>query len=492
MRNTTSATERDPRSISDGKLHGSTHDSQKRWELGTILRVDANTYAYVVQTEAGRTVPGVGRMTAAPGDVTLLPTGTSVLVSFDAGFPLIVGVVTLPRSQNAGTAGQNMSGVEGVGGSGLNQSAIPTEGNYRTATQPQDMMPGDTAMLSSTGNGVAALNGGMTVVQSSGLARMAFHALNDAVELFSRNYRHVTDMGEFAVQNENGRINMSFRGATDQRNEAGPDEERWTIKADLGSTGDVVSFELCTPQGNTLFKLHINAAGRCEIFSLGGVHSSSGTFDGGEHRALHTGDSTVTVGASQTTEAAHNIIQTAGNTLTTQAGTDASLSVGNDYFTQAIRDVGVSSGRYYTLYAQGERTTSTPAILFEAENGDWKADLSNGSAIDFTTSRGGVSISSSSGDINLTTRSGESVITARKVTLSTTGGDAVVLGGTSLASHVAKYEQLESYCRMLHTLLDSHTHPVTGATTGPPTVPMGPLLAALLTAIKSISTGVAS
>ena len=71
-------------------------------------------------------------------------------------------------------------------------------------------------------------------------------------------------MGITQVTNEEGRTNMSFRGGSDQSTETGSDEEKWGIRFDLGAKGDVFNFELTTPLGQVLFRIHVDADGACE------------------------------------------------------------------------------------------------------------------------------------------------------------------------------------------------------------------------------------
>jgi hypothetical protein len=445
---------------------------------------------------------GVGRVRTNPNEVAPLAPGTEVLVSYEYGAPLIMGVINVPASDHADTTAFNVTDVEGFGGSGgINQTTRTGVGNYRGAREPRDVMPGDWAQVGTEGNTIATLNGGVNVIRSSTLAQIRTHLINDLVEIFSRNYRHITDMGEFSVFNDDGRINMRFRGATDQRSEAGPDEENWTIRFDMGAEGDILNFELTTPQGNTLFRFHVDAEGRCEIYGVNGVDIGSGARAGGSHTEEHTGNSQRTVEGNRVTTTMGDETRNIEGNNTTEVSSDYVINAGNDHRTQTLRDYAVGCGRNMNVAVQD-------TLTYDIEEGGWTIDIgsitSTNAGYTLKTFGGPIKMESQlGGDIELSSLLGHIKTQSQDIKVVTALPDSVILGGEALVSHVVKWEELVAYLTALHTALDLHIHtepgtsvaagvlPVTGVS-GPPAVPIGAPLAGTFVNFRSLKVGVDS
>jgi len=112
---------------------------------------------------------------------------------------------------------------------------------------------------------------------------------------------------------------------------------------------------------------------------------------------------------------------------------------------------------------------------------------------ELSTFAGNITLKSTQGgDILFDTSLGRVKATAQSVKLVTTGVDSVVLGGDTLTSHIAKFEELKQLLLQLFTALDTHTHSVSGAATGAPLVPIGAPLIGTIEQIKSLVAGVSS
>lgn len=496
----------DPNSDQRGQgRHGGSGHHNRRGEFGTIITYQSDRYTATVRTERGRTLRGVGRLRSSPGELTPLAPGTEVLISYDYGAPIIMGVHAVPASANANTQSFNVSDTSGFGGEGDNRTQATTNGNYRRAQEPQDMIPGDWAQMSEEGNLLAVLSGGVNIMKSSTLAQIRTHLINDMVEIFSRNYRHITDMGEFTILNEDGLVNMRFRGASDQLAEAGPDEENWTIKMDLGSEGDLFKFELCTPQGQTLFKLHVDSEGSAEIFGINGVAITSGSRTGGCNVQETTGDQRDRIGGARATDVHGNESLTIGANHNLQISSDQETNIGNDYRLQTLRDMAFGAGRNATMVVQGGE--GDVALSFDIEDGNWVVDMGSAinqdSGIHFKTFRGDMKFETQiGGDFEFQSTSGNLKTTTATAKFITTGANSVVLGGDSIGSNLTKYQELQSLLQSLFNKLDMHTHqagalvasgtlPVTGIS-GPPTIPIGAPLTGQIVQLKSTVAGVSS
>lgn len=471
----------DPNSNQGGSgRHGNTGDTNTSGEFGTVITFDSNTLAAVVRTERGRVLHGVPCLRSNPGEVAPLPTGTEVAISYAYGPPIIVGCISFPSTKNENTPSFSITDASGFGGQGLNQSEFP-EGNYRRPGEPTDLIPGDWAAVGPDGNGFARLGGGTSIMKSGPMSQIRTHSINDLVEIFSRNFRHVTDMGEMKITNEGGKINWSFRGGVTQRTEAGPDEEKWTIRADLGATGDVFNFELTTPGGQTLFKFHVDASGHCEIFGINGVNIASGNRYNGTHAEEHNGDSTKNVGGNQSSNIAGGATHTYGGTLKETIGGNLETTAGNDVRVAAMRDVAIAAGRSLRVNAIGPLPPipGQTAAALEVTTGDLDVTVGTPTSIpktsnykttvyssDITTE---ISLLGAPGNITNTTRAGLITDNCLGRFLNTNSvPKSIVLGGTAVGNPLVKYTELLLYIQALHLALDLHMHVITStATAGP-------------------------
>lgn len=477
---------KDPNATHRGpSRYGGLQDTPTSTELGTVLSVDTERYAYDVRTLSGRPLQGVPRKRTSPGDLAILPVGTTVIVRFDLSFPYIDGVLELPANEPTNL------GIPATAGSAASAGTLSQNyatGTYRMSGEPADLIAGDNLVGNRAGARVGVFEGGMAVFAASVLSQIRAHSLRNLIEIISRNYRHVTDMGEFKIENRDGRVNMSFRGASDQLGESGPDEEHWTINMDLGSVGDLFNFELTTPEGQTLFKFHVDSDGRCTIFGLDGVILQSGARNGEAAVTEQGGDATNIVRGMRTTEtggAAHDTVE--GDRVVTTDGNHTEVC-GNDHLDTASRDNSIAAGRDVFLAA-------SKAMNIAALDGDLKTTVGQTAtprgAYSVETLRGRILLKSlQGGDILLETQRGTAKTTARKIQLNATGNDSVVLGGEALVAHLARFEQLEILVNAMFTHFDTHTHVASGSTTSTPSASMRAAVGRLVRAIKSTRVGV--
>jgi len=460
-------------------------------EFGTISAVAPNTYTYSVRTMSGRALPGVPRKRMSPSDLALLPVGTTVIVRYDIGMPYIDGVLDQPAT---------LSTTPGIPATEsappLNPADTYDLGNHRAPHEPNDLLGGDHLLGNMSGVRVGALAGGVALLRASGGAQIRAHALNDLIEMVSRNYRHITDMGFFEVKNDGGRVSMKFRGASDQTNEAGADEEHWTIRMDLGAAGDLFNFELTTPQGATLFKLHVDSNGRCELFGLDGVIIQSGAQNGEEAVSEAGGDTRDTVQGNRTETTKGSSTEEVSGDLTSSVDGVRSVTTSSDVVTVTGRDLGVTVARNVSAVVGGDPTSpTTPAVRAEVRGGDVELSLGQPTTpnpgIKINTQKGGLKFDSRlGGNVELTSSLGTMKGTFRKVIINTAAPDSVIIGGSTLASHLAKFEELEQMLGVLLRLLDSHVHPHPTAPTGPVVVPFSSTIKPLIARIKSLRAGV--
>mgnify|MGYP003434743005 CR=1 FL=1 len=239
--------------------------------------------------------------------------------------------------------------------------------------------------------------------------------------------------------------------------------------------------------------MHVDSNGRCEIFGLDGVILQSGARNGQPHVDEHGGDHTELTRGDATREIQGNYVSTIQGSEAGSINGTKTESIGVDYAVQAVRDVGISSGRNFRIAAAGD-LLGNPALSIESRGGDYVTQVGTPTfptpKFTVTTFQGDMVFTSTlGGNINFKSLLGTQRSDVSKFVVNTLSLDSVVLGGTNIISHVAKYEQLEQLVRMLIQLLVTHVHPHPTAPTGVSTTPFS-ALANMLLPIKSTKVGV--
>jgi len=339
-------------------------------EVGVVIDVDAERHAYRVRTTRG-TYSGVGRILQSAGDATLLQPQTTVVLDHSLGHPYIAGVLpaTVPpvaEHQASATGADGHGGADGA----LNRSL---GGAFRGPETPRDLVPGDHGLRSPDGAVVGAFHGKLAQISGSPLAAIRAYGHRDAVEILAGILRVVTWMGESRVLNEDGKTSFVWRGGSDQLTETGADEERYTLRLDLGHRGDVLNFAVTTPDGQPKFRLHIDPVGRVSVTAAGGVQAVTGVGEDsdasdrvhGDRHVETSGDLTVRVGggATETVEGARSLtVSLADRTVvlgdrhvrvarsnTEAIEGNASYNVGGEYAATVIGVAKVSARQSYEV-----------------------------------------------------------------------------------------------------------------------------------------------
>lgn len=335
-----------------------------RWELGTVLAYNSATHTSDVRTLSGRPLKNVPQIKSTAGSYDHIPAGTTVVVSWDLGIPAIMGCMDLPGAALPATQGLSLTGVEGVG------SADPTQAthgsnNYKPATAPTDLGPGDWAHVGAMGNHVAILEGGLSLLGSA-TAQIQSLGATGTLRTIARRVEQFTDFGQLRIENDQGKTSLVLRAGSNQTTETGVDAQHWTIRLDLGATGDVLDLRIVEPQGKTLFRLHVGPDGHVQLYGDAGVDISAGATGAGilQHdvagsRATRIErDDTVTVrGAHQLTvdgdvTLAHN------NDHVMAIGGHATMTVGKNLVSLVQGDVSAITQGHANHINQGDRTTA--------------------------------------------------------------------------------------------------------------------------------------
>lgn len=481
--------------------------SNTNWEIGEVLAYYPASHAMDVRTVTGKTLRSVPRLADDPSNFTALKPGTAVAVSYDLPFPIVVGTLQLAATQLIQNDPINITGVDGVGASSaFTRTDAPV--TFAPTSAPADLGPGDKAWIGTLGNIIALLEGGMTVTGSPN-AQVRTHGVIGLLETIALLQRNVSSWGEWKIQNgQNGDVSFILRAGSHTHTQTGLDEENWTIRIDLGATGNVFNFEITTPTGQSLFKFHVGGDGRVQIFGQGGVDISSGLTGAKEQRQDIGGNETKTVGGSSTSTIEGNLSTTVGGASTEVVTTDKNIASGGNLSITAVGDSVLSFGGVSTeLVTGGSPADASPGAVAKKVvllNGGMEVDIGNPALGANISAQAGFELTTYVGDIlfEIKTRGSFKAITLLP--------DSVVLGGNNLVSHVAKFEELKAFLTswgelvdlrfsLLESQLAAHFMGVAFAAAhipfvGPPFVPPGPLPFSVVRSgmdiFKSIRVGV--
>lgn len=325
------------------------------WELGTVVAYNSATHTSIVRTHGGKPLHDVPQIKASASSFDHMPTGTVVVISWDLGMPAIVGCMDMPSAPQPGTQRPTLTGVEGVGNADPTQLTNGTS-NYKPPNAPTDMGQGDWAQMGTMGNHVAVLEGGVTLVGSPS-AHLQSVGTSGTMRTIARRIQQFSDFGQMRIENDQGKTSFILRAGSNQATQTGLDEQHWTIRLDLGATGDMFDFRILEPEGAVLFRLHAGADGRVQIFGEGGVDLSSGARGTSEMRHDIAGPRTTNVEGDETHVIGGEASLDVASSATRTVGRDDTRSVGRNMtdFIGGARDVGVSGDE--TLATAGNRST---------------------------------------------------------------------------------------------------------------------------------------
>jgi hypothetical protein len=312
------------------------------WELGVVVAYNSATHTSIVRTHSGRPLQDVPQIKSTATGFDHIPTGTTVVVSYDLGIPAIVGCMDFPGPSQPSVQAPTLTGVEGVGDADPTQLTQGTN-NFKPPNAPTDMGAGDWAQVGTLGNHVAVLEGGVTLMGSPS-AHVQSIGPSGTLRTIARRIQQFSDFGQMRIENDQGRTSFVLRAGSNQSTQSGMDEQHWTIRLDLGATGDVLDFRILEPEGKLLFRLHAGSDGRVQIYGDGGVDLSSGDKGTSEMRHDVAGSRTATVGGDETHVVGGSMSTTIGSSAATTVSVDETRSVGRNSteFVGGARDVGVS------------------------------------------------------------------------------------------------------------------------------------------------------
>jgi hypothetical protein len=338
----------------------------QRRERGFVVSVDANSHVYRVKLNTGPILDGVPRIRAYPGDLGLLQIGQPVRVDWGLGSPYIDGILPLETARPSNDQPEGITDATGHGGQDpvLNRNMGRTA---RAAGEPNDILPGDQAFLGPDGAAVGALQGRVALLRGSNLAKIVAHGADDKVDIFAGLLRVLTWMGESNYVNDEGKTSFTWQGGADQLTQSGPDEEKYTVRLAVGHLGNMLRLEITTPDGQPLFRFHVDPNGRCELYSRGGLNQQSGSSDGQLHPVRFHGTRSVEIEGTDLQRVSGEAESTYEAGVSTTVSLDDTKTVGQDYTRTINRNLNIQVGGVANYLVHGPAKTTVTSGDFSVE-----------------------------------------------------------------------------------------------------------------------------
>jgi hypothetical protein len=118
---------------------------------------------------------------------------------------------------------------------GLSEKAEKTN-DAAHGSEPTDIVPGEYLLQNSHGSALALLNG-LAQLKANDLAKVECFILDDLVRILSMQYQHLSAFGEFKILNNEGAINVVWKG-TSNENELWGTASSTEKKEDFEMSGD--------------------------------------------------------------------------------------------------------------------------------------------------------------------------------------------------------------------------------------------------------------
>ena len=468
------------------------------WELGTIIDYTPAAQTYLVCTGSNPRLPDVPRLVQDPGETTILPRDTIVVIHHELGFPVIDKVLKQAPSQTDELRPTQVSEIRGIGGEDPLYAPDTNDTSFRSPNDPQDVLPEDWVRRSKDGNLMGVLRGGVNVMKSSPMAQIRTHSLEDLVEIISSKFRHITDMGNYTINNDGGKTSLTWYAGSDQSLENGANTEKWTIRLEVGAIGDLFTLRVTTPDGNDLAKIHMSANGRMELLGAAGIDITSG--ENGTMEEAVASDKTTKIDGDYTVTVRGNVAETFNKDRDTTVSKNATLLVGNSLSETVSGDHGILVNGVDEEKIGGggpvpPPSSGTVAKLLQILNGSYVVDIGNptktalpglGQAETHVNWVDGFYFAlqpSSSGTFAvLGNTSGCVQLGANGAAIPSSGGYAV----TAITPFNAMmYQPWEAFIKVLLQWLDAHQHGTAMGPSTPPVVPLTSLVRNLYPLVKS-------
>lgn len=454
------------------------------WELATILdyNIEAQTYSIMTGTQSITNVP---RLVNDPGETTILPRDTTVVIHYELGYPVIDKVFKQAPTAASELRPTRVSEIRGVGGEDPLYTASDDATSFHAPNDPSDVLPEDWVRRTKNGNFIGVLLGGTNVLHSAPMAQIRTHALDEMVEIISAQFRHLTDMGDLNIKNEGGKTSLTWYAGADQTVECGAGAGKWTIRLEVGAKGDLFTLRVTTPDGNDLAKFHMSANGRVEILGAAGIDFTSGSNgpmveDVAANKVTRvSGDVTTTIKGAVKETLRKNRDTTVAKNDTHMVGNDLNETVSHD------RNIIVNGVCYEKVQGGGPvpvPDSGAVAKKFEILNGSFLVEIANPKAalsglkqaethVNYVDGFNFVLMPSSDGKFVFMSKKDGCVMLGADGS-ATQNSDGSYTVSPEASNNAMMYQPWETFIKQVLQWIDKHQH---GTAMGPSSPPIEPL-----------------
>ncbi len=449
-----------PSRTGEGGFTGDQRDRPGSIERASVVEVFPDTMSALVSCKSGTfpaTLPAQGPVNPdnPTGGVALPYRGSEVLITHVNGQAHIISYATPKDPTTLSATGDARRFELTYDKSGAEEGHYKDKGyTRRSGLNPKGLLPGDWLQVGRLGNVIGVLEGGINLFRAHDMAQVIAFAREQMVKIVARHYKLYTDFGTVVHTTDDRGASMIIRGTGDAVAESA--SEAWTIRGDLGATGDIANLRITTTTGFDLAKLWVSRLGDVYTLTKDHVTENTGRVDS---TTLGTLRSVVTKAATRIYKGPYT--KTVEKKYTENYDSHQRM-VTNTSFDAVMDDsTEIVGGLKTTIIASGEEkqvtggpinvvvgadTSEKTGVSVAINKGDYKVTTDISGDLIFKTPQG---------DIKLTTSLGKACLNTHNA------ADSVILGGESGNFHIVKYEQFKSFMTAIASALDSHQHYVT-------------------------------
>lgn len=413
---------------------------------------------------------------------------------------------TSAESENAEIAAKNVGSLT-QGPKGAEDSLLGTTGEASHAEgDPGDAMPGDYIQRGSSGNALAVLEGGVTLVKGSDLSKIELNSIDDLIKMVARNFVLETELGSFRVGSNKGKAFLKFTG-----NENVSQNRKGDYSIEMGlfpgyedgpESSDIFNFVVTSQAGKeTLVEFKVTGTG--DIVVNGHSITTRESLNSDVHtHSLHQRDTYIENGSLERNRGSS---RTGAESFVMCTDPDEIPEVGaGEVLIGGLQAVNLTSSGAVAIasgkskesvlgYVPGKDALPLPGVeakTVEVSNGDFVINMGNPFAMGLPSFMSTYEVNTYAGDIRLNAGPVGSVVInsfgapSPKGTSSQHGihlnALSVVIGAPPTGPICAAppklfqavlFEPLQQYLAQLHIWLDSHTHPTAVGPSAPPLAP---------------------
>ena len=173
---------------------------------------------------------------------TVLEPNTKVLCLVDTSrtnVAYIIGVISNASKVNDSLFNNSYVGTNGVSqvmqqlADGLSAQSSATE-NFNDGSMPNNLAPGESTIAAGSGAALELLHT-FAALKATDLAKIECFMQDDMVRILSDTYQHISSFGDFNIYNENGQLNVQWKGTNSEAESFGNDSSG---SVNLGSISD--------------------------------------------------------------------------------------------------------------------------------------------------------------------------------------------------------------------------------------------------------------